>query len=213
MPLDFQAILFDMDGVLVNSNPAIEASWQAWCERNGIDFSAMKPRLHGRKAVEVIRDFKPDADIEAEWQILIDQEMAMVGLTEALPGAKALMSSLPADRWTIVTSAPLELARARLDAAGLPHPEIWVSARDVKRGKPAPDAFLLGAERLQARPQDCLVIEDSRAGIEAALAGGIPCIMVGPESETDPGADLRVRDLSALALSDGPNSALSLSPA
>ncbi len=201
MQLAFEAILFDMDGVLVNSNPAIEASWKAWCEVNGIDFAAMKPRLHGRKAIEVIREFMPDADIETEWQILIDQEMAMVSLTEALPGARQLLTSLPGERWTIVTSAPLELAKARLDAAGLPHPKLWVSARDVKRGKPAPDAFLLGAERLGQAPADCLVIEDSRAGIEAALAGGFRSVMVGPDSETDPGATLRVPDLSAVRLS------------
>jgi len=201
MRLGFQAILFDMDGVLVNSNPAIEASWKAWCTGNGIDFAAMKPRLHGRKAVEVIREFKPDAEIETEWQVLIDQEMAMVGLTEALPGALPLMSALPPEGWTIVTSAPLELAKARLDAAGLPHPRLWVSARDVQRGKPAPDAFLLGAERLGQTPADCLVIEDSRAGIEAARAGGFRSVMVGPDSETDPGATIRLRDLSDLTLS------------
>ena len=201
MRLAFQAILFDMDGVLVNSNPAIEASWKAWCEVNGLDFSAMQHRLHGRKAVEVIAEFLPGADIEAEWQILIDQEMAMVGLTEALPGARELLPALPGDRWTLVTSAPLELAEARLDAAGLPHPRFWVSARDVQRGKPAPDAFLLGAERLGRTPGECLVIEDSRAGIEAAMAGGFRSVMVGPDSETDPGASLRVRDLSRLRLS------------
>ena len=210
MRLECEAVLFDMDGGLGNSNPAIEASWKAWCEVNGIDFAQMQPRLHGRKAVEVIRAFKPEADIEAEWQILIDQEMAMVGLTEPLPGAKDMLSALPEARWTIVTSAPLELARARLDAAGLPHPRLWVSARDVQRGKPAPDAFLLGAERLGHTPQDCLVIEDSRAGIEAALAGRFRSIMVGPDSETDPGASLRVLDLSGLTLFAGASGTLAL---
>lgn len=195
--LPFQAILFDMDGVLVDSNPAIEASWRLWADEVGAPFDELQAYIHGRKAVEVIAHFQPGADIDAVWSRLIEQEMANAHLTRALPGAAEMLASLERSEWTIVTSAPEELALARLAACGLPTPHPMISARDVARGKPAPDGFLKGAEALGCPPSKAIVIEDSAPGIAAALAGGMAPVRIQPEG-ADPDARVTVTALDRL---------------
>ncbi|WP_300529675.1 HAD-IA family hydrolase [Maricaulis sp.] len=198
--LPFKAILFDMDGVLVDSNPAIEASWQLWAGKHGLDFAEVKARIHGRKAVEVVRHFLPGADIEAVWAELIEQEMASAHLTIPIPGIATILSALQREEWAVVTSAPLELAQARMTAAGHPQPVAWVTARDVERGKPAPDGFLMGAEKLGVAPADCLVIEDAGPGIAAARAAGMRAIYIHAQSETPAGTTAHITGHDQLSI-------------
>ena len=169
----FGALLFDMDGTIVNSIAAAERVWTAWAERHGLDVAAFLPTIHGVRGIETItRLALPGVDPAAEAQAILLAELEDVDGVAAIEGAAAFLAALPADRWAIVTSSPRRLALRRLAAAGLPVPAVLVTAEDVARGKPAPDCFLLAAERLGQRIEDCLVFEDAPAGIQAAEAAG-----------------------------------------
>jgi len=175
----FAAFLFDMDGTLVNSMAVVDRVWRAWAARHGIETDPLMAALHGVRAIETIRRFAPaGVDAEAETEALTQAEIDDIeGLSE-IQGAAAFLSRIPAGCWALVTSAPRALALRRLEAAGIPLPEIVVTAEDVAHGKPAPDCFLLGAERLGVDIADCLVWEDSRAGLAAADASGAAAIMI-----------------------------------
>ena len=175
----FAALLFDMDGTIVNSIAAAERVWIAWAERHGLDVEAFMPTIHGVRGIETItRLGLPGVDPAAEAEAILLAEMEDVDGVEAIEGAAVFLASLPADRWAIVTSSPRRLALRRLAAAGLPVPTVLVTAEDVERGKPAPDCFLLAAERLGQRIEDCLVFEDAPAGIQAAEAAGAAVAVV-----------------------------------
>ena len=139
----FGALLFDMDGTIINSIAAAERAWTAWAERHGLDVAAFLPTIHGVRGIETItRLALPGVDPAAEAQAILLAEMEDVDGVEAIEGAAAFLASLPAGRWAIVTSSPRQLAHRRLAAAGLPVPAVLVTAEDVERGKPAPDCFL-----------------------------------------------------------------------
>jgi mannitol-1-/sugar-/sorbitol-6-phosphatase len=175
----FAALLFDMDGTIVNSIAAAERVWVAWAERHGLDVEAFMPTIHGVRGIETItRLGLPGVDPAAEAEAILLAEMEDVDGVEAIEGAAVFLASLPPDRWAIVTSSPRRLALRRLAAAGLPVPAVLVTAEDVEHGKPAPDCFLLAAERLGQRIEDCLVFEDAPAGIEAAEAAGAAVAVV-----------------------------------
>jgi sugar-phosphatase len=180
----FAAFLFDMDGTLLNSIASANRWWQAWAERHGLDFAQIKPTMHGMRAVETIRRWAPDLDIEQEYAALTQAEMDDVGDVDAISGAEAFLRTLPPDRWALVTSAPRLLALRRLGAAGLPEPALLVTADDVAHGKPAPDCFLMAARKLGVAPNDCLVWEDAAAGIAAAEAAGMAVVVIGATHET-----------------------------
>ncbi len=175
----FAAFLFDMDGTLVNSMAVVDRVWRAWAARHGIETDPLMAALHGVRAIETIRRFAPaGVDAEAETETLTQAEIDDIeGLAE-VGGAAAFLARIPAGRWALVTSAPRALALRRLEAAGIPLPEIVIAAEDVAHGKPAPDCFLLGAERLGVEIGDCLVWEDSPAGIAAADAAGAAAIVI-----------------------------------
>jgi sugar-phosphatase len=140
----------------------------------------MRKHMHGMRAIETIRRWGPaDLDVEAEYEALTIAEMNDVDDIVAISGADAFLRALPADRWALVTSAPRKLALRRIQAAGLIEPPVLVTADDVTHGKPAPDCFLMAAEILGVRPEDCLVWEDAPAGIAAAEAAGMACIVIG----------------------------------
>ena len=181
LPFDrrFSALLFDLDGTLINSIAAAERVWAAWAARYGLDVAAFLPTIHGVRGVETIaRLGLPGVDPVAEAQAILEGELADLEGVVAIDGAAAFLARLPEDRWGIVTSAPRALALRRLAAAGLPAPAVLVAAEDVTRGKPAPDGFLLGAARLGQPIADCLVFEDAPAGIQAAEAAGAAVLVV-----------------------------------
>jgi sugar-phosphatase len=175
----YAAFLFDMDGTLIDSIPSAVRAWTAWAHRHAIDVDLLMRHMHGVRAIETIRRFAPaSVDAEAEFAALLQAEMDDVADVVALPGAADFVAALPVDRWAIVTSAPLALAERRLAAAGLTPPRVMVTAEDVTSGKPAPDAFLLAADRLGVAAADCLVWEDAPAGIAAAEAAGADVTVV-----------------------------------
>jgi mannitol-1-/sugar-/sorbitol-6-phosphatase len=175
----FAALLFDMDGTVLSSIAATERVWTAWALRHGLDVARFLPTIHGVRAVETISNLAlPGVDPQAETEALTLAEIADTDGIEAIAGVAALLASLPADRWAIVTSAPRALALRRLAAAGLPVPATLVTAEDVTHGKPAPDCFLLAAARLDQPIADCLVFEDAPAGIAAAEAAGAGVVVV-----------------------------------
>ncbi|HGF0770454.1 TPA: sugar phosphatase [Kluyvera georgiana] len=184
-----KGFLFDLDGTLVDSLPVVERSWQFWAESYGVDPQAVLDFIHGKQAITTLRHFMPDkseAEIQAEFLRLEQIEANDLDGICALPGAVALLQHLDAQSvpWAIVTSGSIPVAHARHRAAGLPTPAVFVTAEQVKRGKPQPDAYLLGAELLGLPPQDCLVVEDAQAGVQSGLAAGchVAAVNVPPET-------------------------------
>jgi sugar-phosphatase len=175
----YAVFLFDMDGTLLTSIRSAERVWSAWALRHGLDATTFLPTLHGKRAHDTIRQLNvPGLDPIAEAAWITAAEIADVADIEAINGAADFLASLPLARWGIVTSAPRKLAEARLAAAGLPSHRLLVASEDVEHGKPAPDPFLLGARKLGAPPADCLVFEDTQAGLQSAQAAGMDSIVV-----------------------------------
>ncbi|AMS41896.1 sugar-phosphatase [Aminobacter ciceronei] len=175
----FGAFMFDMDGTILSSIASTERVWSAWAIKHGLDVESFLPTIHGVRAYETIRRLNlPGVDVMAEVEALTQAEFDDVDGIASIHGAANFLNALPVERWAIVTSAPRRLALRRLEAAGLPVPPIMVTSEDVANGKPAPDCFLLGAERLGHRPEDCLVFEDAPAGIRAAEAAGAQVLVI-----------------------------------
>jgi sugar-phosphatase len=175
----FSAFLFDMDGTILTSIKAAERVWGQWAASHGLDVDAFLPTIHGKRTEETIRALAlPGVDPVREAAFITRAEIEDVAGVEAIRGVADFLASLPRERWAIVTSAPRLLAEARIAAAGLPTPSVLVAAEDVERGKPAPDPFLLGARKLGVPPADCLVFEDTLAGLQSAAAAGMASIVV-----------------------------------
>ncbi|MFD1982334.1 HAD-IA family hydrolase [Mesorhizobium newzealandense] len=175
----FAAFLFDMDGTLLNSTAAAERVWSNWAMGHGLDVAAFLPTMHGRRAIETVRRLAlPGVDPQHEANEITRAEIADVEGINAIAGAAAFLSALPPDRWAIVTSSPLALALVRIAAAGIPRPATMVTAEDVVHGKPAPDCFLLAAERLGFDAHDCVVFEDATPGIQAGEAAGATVVVI-----------------------------------
>lgn len=171
--LAFDAFLFDMDGTILTSIKAAERVWARWAAAHGLDVDAFLPTIHGKRSADTIRDLAlPGVDADAEAAAITRAEIDDVDGVEAIAGVAELLASLPAGRWTVVTSAPRELAVRRIEAVGLPVPETMVAGEDVSRGKPSPEGFLLAASRLGVAASRCLAFEDAPAGIAAAEAAG-----------------------------------------
>jgi sugar-phosphatase len=175
----FSAFLFDMDGTILTSIKAAERVWGQWAASHGLDVDAFLPTIHGKRTEETIRALAlPGVDPVREAAFITRAEIEDVAGVEAIRGVADFLGFLPRERWAIVTSAPRLLAEARIAAAGLPTPSVLVAAEDVERGKPAPDPFLLGARKLGVEPTDCLVFEDTLAGLQSAAAAGMASIVV-----------------------------------
>jgi sugar-phosphatase len=176
--LECDAILFDLDGVLIDSTRCITHHWEEWARRHGLEMAAVMRVAHGLRTVETIRLVAPHLDAEKEAERFTAVEVVDTEGVVAIEGASPLLKGLPKGVWTIVTSGGNELARARLRRAGLPIPRTLVSGDDVRQGKPAPEPYLLGAKRLGKAVERCVVIEDAPAGIEAARTAGMRVIGV-----------------------------------
>lgn len=175
----FDAFLFDMDGTLINSIAATERIWGNWARRHGLDVEAFMPTMHGRRGIDTITALDlPGVDPLAEALKIERSEIEDVEGVVAIDGATAFLSALPPDRWAIVTSAPIALARRRLETAGIELPKTMVTAEDVKVGKPSPEGYLLAAARLGVDPARCLVFEDVEAGVEAGESAGAGVVVV-----------------------------------
>lgn len=166
------ALLFDLDGVLIDSTPAVSRVWAQWAEERGFDPVEVVAHAHGRPSLTTVRKYLPTADHEAENREVERREMTDVDGIVLLPGARELLASLPLKRWTISTSCTRPLAEVRLRAAGLPVPERLVTATDVTQGKPHPEPFLKAAAKLGFPASECIVLEDVPAGIRAGKAAG-----------------------------------------
>ena len=166
------ALLFDMDGVLIDSTPAVARVWRKWALEHHFDPDEVVARAHGRPSLTTVRELLPDADHEAENRIVERREIEDLEGVVPLAGARELLEKLPEHRWTIVTSATRALAEVRLQAAGLPSPAKMVTSNDITNGKPHPDPYLKAASLLGYRPEECVVVEDVGAGIKAGLAAG-----------------------------------------
>ncbi|PKR55163.1 HAD-IA family hydrolase [Thalassospira marina] len=175
----FAAFLFDMDGTIVNSIEIAENAWGDWARRHGLNVAEVTHAMHGVRAAETIARFAPPGtDIDQEVDLLTEAEFQTIDKIRQIGDAARFLSSLPRDRWAIVTSAPHRLASQRITAAGLPMPDILITAEDVTAGKPAPDCFLAAAKRLGFDASDCLVWEDAPAGITAGKAAGAKVMIV-----------------------------------
>lgn len=193
------AIIFDLDGVLVDSNAISERQMRAWAERHGVAFAGIAAIHHGRPTIETMRLVAPQLDVEAEARLI---ERAEADDTDGLcvfAGAARLIDGLPDGRWAIVTSGTRALATTRLTHVGLRLPGVLVTADDVRRGKPAADPYRLAAERLGVPPKRCVVVEDAPAGLASARAAGARIIAI---ASTMPAAALDDADVVLACLDD-----------
>jgi sugar-phosphatase len=167
-----RGVLFDLDGVLIDSTPAVTRVWRKWALEHGFDPAEVVARVHGQPSLATVREYLPNADHAAENREIERREMQDAEGIITLPGARELLLQLPAERWTIATSCTRSLAEVRLRAAALPIPERIVTSTDVTQGKPHPEPFLKAAAKLGFPASECVVVEDVPAGIRAGKAAG-----------------------------------------
>ena len=188
---DCAAILFDLDGVLVDSTRSVTRQWSRWAKENHIDPRRVVEIAHGVRTIEIVRQLAPHLDAAAEVIRIEKREADDQEGVAVMPGAAELLKAIPEGRWCVVTSGTRYLATARLKLANLPTPKVLVSANDVSKGKPDPEPYLMGAKLLRINPAECLVIEDAPAGIRAAHAGGMKAIAI---TSTYPARELHAAD-------------------
>jgi len=198
------ALLFDMDGVLIDSTPAVERVWKRWAIEHGFDPVEVVRDAHGRPSIDTIREYLPDADHETKNRLIEQAEIDDIEGIVPLPGALELLTSLPQERWTIVTSCTRPLAEVRIRAAGLPAPKEFVTASDIRNGKPHPEPYLTGAAKLGFSAANCVVIEDAPAGIRSGKSAMMKVVAVrttATDSELrDAGADWIVNNCADLKI-------------
>jgi sugar-phosphatase len=197
-----RGLLFDNDGVLVDSDAAVAASWSRWALEHDLDPAAVLAVVHGRRAADTVADLVAEDRRAAAAELIDRYELEDAGTVPAVAGAADLLAALPPDVWAVVTSGTPALATARLTAAGLPLPGAMVTGHDVRTGKPDPEGYLLGARLLGVPPEETVVVEDAPAGIAAGRAAGARVVGVG-ERALGTGADVVVADLTGLSWADG----------
>ncbi len=202
MQIPARGLLFDNDGVLVDSDAAVAASWSRWALEHDLDPAAVLAVVHGRRAADTVADLVAEDRRAAAAELIDRYELQDAGTVPAVAGAADLLAALPPDVWAVVTSGTPALAAARLTAAGLPLPGAMVTGHDVRTGKPDPEGYLLGARLLGVPPEETVVVEDAPAGIAAGRAAGARVVGVG-ERALGTGADVVVADLTGLSWADG----------
>jgi len=211
-------MLFDLDGVLIDSTPAVARVWTQWAVEHGFEPERTVREAHGRPSIESIRELLPRADHYAENREVERREIEDLEGVVPLPGALALLASLPEDRWTIVTSCTRPLAEVRIRAAGLPLPKRLITSNDITHGKPHPEPYLKGASVLGFPPAECVVLEDVPAGVRAGKAAGARVIAfkttVQDAALREAGADWILNNCANIRLLDcEPNLKLALTEA
>jgi sugar-phosphatase len=205
-----KAILFDLDGVLVNSAELVERTWRVWAARHQLDAEKVIAVAHGRRTIETVRIIAPQLNVDAEVAALESSEMITSEGVYEIPGARELLEMLPSERWAVVTSGIRAVAEFRIRYTGLPMPSVMICAEDLSRGKPDPEGYLTAALRLDQPPKNCIVIEDAPAGIEAAHNAGMRVIAIAATYPADQlqAADLVVERLIDLSVVWNPNEAV-----
>jgi mannitol-1-/sugar-/sorbitol-6-phosphatase len=199
-----RGVLFDLDGVLVDSTAAVARVWSAWARERGLDPEETVRRAHGRPSIATIRDLQPDADAEEEDAKVEQRELDDMEGMVAMPGAVELLSVLSEEHWGVVTSGTRPLASKRLHTAGLPIPKHFITASDTRKGKPDPEPYQFGVESLGLAAPDCLVVEDAPNGVRSGRAAGARVIALRTTTHDqelrEAGADWIIDNLSAVAL-------------
>ena len=195
-----KAILFDLDGVLVDSAECVERTWRTWSARHGLNADDVIAVAHGRRTIETVRAVAPHLDVLAEVTALeANEAMTTAGVYE-ITGARELIAKLPADWWAVVTSGTRVIAEFRLKLVGIPIPRVMICADEITHGKPHPEGYLTAAAQLGRTPTECIVIEDTPAGVEAAHAAGVRVIAIEttyprPQLTTADAVVRRLKDL------------------
>jgi sugar-phosphatase len=204
MKIQCRGVLFDLDGVLVDSTPAVARVWTIWAKRHGFDPLEVVRQAHGKPSIATIRELLPHADHEAENAVVERGEIEDTDGVVPLPGALEVLQALPRDRWAMATSCTRRLAEVRIRAAGLPLPKHIITSTDVQRGKPDPEPYIKAAQILGFAPGDCIAAEDAPAGIRAGKAAGARVLALrttAPDPElTQSGATWIINDLASLRL-------------
>ena len=205
--MECKAVLFDLDGVLVDSSECIRRHWQTWAERHGLDLEEIMQVAHGMRTIDTMRRVAPRGlDVDAEERQFHAHEVVDHAGVTVIAGAGELLRGLPLDAWAVVTSGSMALARGRLAHVDLPAPEVLVTADDVQNGKPSPEPYLLGAQWLGAAVEECVVVEDAPAGIQAGKSAGMRVIGVAATHEKEAlleaGADIVIERLADLTITE-----------
>lgn len=183
MYFEFEGILFDLDGTLVDSSEVITRAWHAFAGKHKIDVNENFYAIQGKPAGEAIASLRPDAspsEIEQDTEWLEMVEANDTDGVVALPGAVELLNTLNRENipWAIVTSGTVPVATARINTAGLPFPKILITPEQVSRGKPDPEPYVLGATKLGVDIKKCIVFEDAPAGTKSGVSAGAKVIGV-----------------------------------
>jgi sugar-phosphatase len=194
-------LLFDSDGVLVDSDASVLHSWTRWAQRWDLDPAEVTAMVHGRRSADTVALLMAVEDRAPALAEIDRYEVEDAATVSALPGAAELLDALPADSWAVVTSGRRELAVARLRAAGLPVPSVLVCAEDVPAGKPDPAGYLRAAVELGLPTAECVVVEDSPAGVAAGVAAGATVLGVSERALDSPAVAV-VRDLTGVTCDD-----------
>jgi mannitol-1-/sugar-/sorbitol-6-phosphatase len=204
MRIHCRGVLFDLDGVLVDSTPAVARVWTVWANKHGFVPDEVVRQAHGRPSLTTIRELLPHADHDAENREVERGEIEDVEGVIPLPGALELLQTLPQERWAIATSCTRKLAEVRIRAAGLPVPKYLITSTDVQHGKPNPEPYIKAAKILGLPPADCIAVEDAPAGIRAGKAAGARVLALRTTASdtelTQAGADWIANDLASLRL-------------
>ncbi len=213
--IDCAALLFDLDGVLIDSTPAVARVWTRWAIEHGFDPAETVSRAHGRPSLTTIRELLPNADHQAEDRIVERGEIEDLDGVVPLPGVLDLLAAIPSERWTIVTSCTRALAEVRIKHAGLPIPKKFITSTDIVHGKPDPEPYLKAASLLGFSPSNCVVFEDAPAGIRAGKAAGAKVIAFRTTAE-DPvlreaGADYIVNNAAGVRVNSISDHGITLS--
>lgn len=202
MIFEASGLLFDNDGVLVDSMGTVDGSWGVWSKTYSPGFQ-ISYEHHGRRASEIVASLIGEELFEEALAEINRLELELTHLTTAMPGAKKLLESLESGTWTVVTSAGRDLGTARLKAAGLPVPKELVCADDVSSGKPNPEPYLMGAKKLSLDISECIVFEDAPSGVAAGVAAGASAVIGIGEEVLDSKADVVISSLEGISFLGG----------